>query len=145
MLNLTQVFPKDLKNLSGFQELFPFSYHYLCNPEFVQDKYEWYYITDDQFNDPEEREAWLAMICVTEDKYIYGDNLHLSVIEVASPIQGMNIGTRVINKLMEVALQNNYKTLTLHVKDPNLKSFYERFGFEEVTNDGGLTFHQLIL
>lgn len=145
MINLTQINPKELKTVSGLSEVFPFSLQYLSKPEYVQDKYEWYYITDDQFNDPEERETWLALICVTEDKYIYGDNLHLSVIEVASPIQGMNVGTRVINKLIEVALQNNYTTLTLHIKNPELTSFYERFGFEEVRNDGGMVFHQLKL
>ena len=68
MLNLTQVKATELKNVSGLQEVFPFSYKYLCNPEYLQEKYEWYYITDDQFNDPEERETWLALICVTEDK-----------------------------------------------------------------------------
>lgn len=145
MLNLTQVKAEELKNVSGLQDVFPFSYKYLCNPEYLQEKYEWYYITDDQFNDPEERETWLALICVTEDKYIYGDNLHLSVIEVASPIRGMCVGTRVINKLMEIALDNNYTTLTLHVKDPALTSFYERFGFREVQNLGGMVFHQLDL
>lgn len=145
MLNLTQVNAKELKNVSGISEVFPFSYQYLCNPEYCQEKYEWYYITDDQFNTQEERETWLALICVTEDKLIYGDNLHLSVIEVALPIQGMQVGTRVVNKLIEIALQNNYKTLTLHAKSERLKGFYERFGFEEVRNDGGLTFHQLNL
>lgn len=145
MLNLTQVKPLELKNVSGLEEVFPFSYKYLCNIEYLQDKYEWYYVTDDQFNDPEERETWLALICVTEDKYIHGDNLHLSVIEVASPIQGMRVGTRVINRLMEVALDNNYTTLTLHVKNPDLAPFYERFGFKEVQNLGGVNFHQLDL
>lgn len=145
MLNLTQVKAEELKNVSGLQDVFPFSYKYLCNPEYLQEKYEWYYITDDQFNDPEERETWLALISVTEDKYIYGDNLHLSVIEVASPIRGMRVGTRVINKLMEIALDNNYTTLTLHIKDPALTSFYERFGFREVQNLGGMVFHQLDL
>ena len=145
MLNLTIVNPTELKNMRDLQEIFPFSYKYLCNPEYLQDKYEWYYVTDDQFSDPGEREAWLALVCVTEDKYIYGDNLHLSVIEVAAPIQGMCVGTRVINKLIDIALANNYSTLTLHIKDPKLTSFYERFGFKEVQNLGGLTFHQLDL
>lgn len=145
MLNLTQVNPLELKSVNGLQDVFPFSVMYLNDTEFVQDKYEWYYVTDDQFNDPEERETWLALICVTEDKYIYGDNLHLSVIEVASPIRGMCVGTRVINRLIEIALANNYTTLTLHIKDPNLTSFYERFGFREVQNLGGVVFHQLDL
>lgn len=145
MIYLNEIKATELKSTPGFEEIFPFSLQYLNNAEFCQSKYEWYYITDDQFNDPKERETWLAIICVTEDKYIYGDNLHLSVIEVAEPLQGLYIGTKVIDKLIDVARQNQYTTLTLHIKDKKLESFYKRFGFEEVRNDGGMTFHQLEL
>lgn len=145
MIQLNIINAEELKNSDEVKSVFPFSCKYLENPEYCQKKYEWYYITDNFFNDPAEREAWLGLICVTEDKFIYGDNLHLSVIEVAEPIRGLSVGTKIIDRLIDVARQNEYTTLTLHCKNDDLLGFYNRFGFEEVRNDGGMSFHQLKL
>lgn len=148
MIYLNSINPLNIISDNGFnqyvQEYFPLSKTYLSNDEFIQEKYEWFFITDDMFSREEEREAWLGMICVTEDKFIKKDNLHLSVLEVANPIRGLNIGTRIVSSLIDIARKNGYTTLSLQIQNPELLKFYIRFGFA-YENVGGHDVYVLYL
>lgn len=145
MLKLNKISPIELRNSDSIETLFPLASMYLLDPLFIQPKYEWFYITDDRFSTDEERNTWLGLICLTEDKFIYGDNLHLSVLEVAEPIHNLGVGTSIVNMIIDVAMKNYYKTLTLQLRDSSLESFYERFGFKKNQNNGGVEFYQLNL
>lgn len=123
---------------------FPFSKKYIDSPEFQNEKYEWFYITNDEFRNKEEQNTWIGLVCLTENKYVPSDNLHLSVIEVASPILGLNIGTEILDRIIDIARDNNYKTLTLQIQDANLIKFYVRFGFA-YDNIGGRDVYVLYL
>lgn len=141
MIELNHIKTEDLLKISGLESIFPFSMIYLNELEFRMPKYEWFYITDSGFNTPEERATWIGLICVTEDKYIYGENLHLSVLEVAKPLRGLTIGTKIVNKLIDVSRENLYTTLSLCVKNDkddrdDLIRFYKRFGFQEQNVQG---------
>lgn len=143
MIELNKVENSELLKVKGLQDVFPFAARYISSPEYQQQKYEWYYITDNGFNTPEERSTWIGLICVTDDKYIYGDNLHLSVLEVATPIRGLSIGTRIVDRLIDIARENEYKILTLHMKEDSLIGFYSRFGFKKMIAKGGVELYAL--
>lgn len=133
----------NLRNGEAYKNVidyFPFSKKYIDSYEFGDKKYEWFFITDDSLRTDVEKNTWLGIVCLTENKYVLEDNLHLSVIEVASPIKGLNIGTRILNRIIDIGVKNYYNTLTLQIQDKELLKFYVRFGFTKDDNLEGDTY-----
>ena len=146
MVNFNPVQAQTLLNkITSISGYFPFSLDYINCPEFRSEKYEWFYITDDSFSSEEERQTWLGLVCVTENKFLAGSNLHLSVLEVASPLKGLNIGTSIVDRLIDIARKSGYDLLSLQVRDRDLLQFYRRFGFRDVVLQGGLELQVLDL
>ena len=134
-----------LRDINRFSTYFPFSVDYIECPEFRTERYEWFYITDDSFRTEEERTTWLGLICVTENKYLGGENIHLSVLEVAEPLRSLNIGTSIVDRFIDISRKSGYDKLSLQVRNRDLMRFYRRFGFRDVVLKGGLELEVLDL
>lgn len=133
---------KQSKNIS---EVFPFAWEYINSSVFRQDRYEWFYITDDSLSTEDARNTWIGLVCVTENKYYTNGNLHLSVLEVAEPLRGLHFGTAIMDKLIDIARNSNYVSFTLQARTPDLVGFYRRFEFRTDYARGGIELQVLDL
>ena len=77
----------------------------------------------------------VAILCLTENQHL-PLSLHLSVIEVFQDVRKEGIGSIIMNDLISIAKSLNFKTMTLQVHTPSLKSYYARFGFKNRKIDG---------
>lgn len=146
MINFNPIQADVLFNqIDKFSRYFPFAVDYIECPEFRTEKYEWFFITDDSFSTTEERETWLGLVCVTENKYLGGQNIHLSVLEVAEPLRNLNIGTSIVDRFIDISRRSGYETLSLQVRNRDLLRFYRRFGFRDVVLRGGMELEVLDL
>ena len=146
MVNFNPIKAQVLVNkIDSISQYFPFSADYIECPEFQNERYEWFYITDDSFSTEAERDTWLGLVCVTENKYLGGQNIHLSVLEVASPLRGLNIGTSITDRFIDIARKSGYDTLSLQVRNRDLLKFYRRFGFRDLILQGGMELQVLDL
>lgn len=135
MLQLNPISAEELVNTKNLTQIFPMVSEYLTSGKwgetYFQPEYEWFYITDNSYEDPVSQRTWLAIICVTDEANLtFQGEMHLSVLEVAKPIIGMGIGTEVVDRLIDIAMECHYSCITLQIRNPKLKGFYERFGFK---------------
>ena len=141
MIQLNPISPEKLVNTPNISQIFPLAMEYLTSGKwgdtYWQPQYEWFYITDNSYEDFAAQRTWLGIICVTdESNIIFQGEMHLSVLEVAKPIKGMGIGTEIVDRLIDIAMECNYECMTLQIRNPNLAHFYERFGFKyQVINE----------
>lgn len=75
----------------------------------------------------------------SNDSFIYLDDFC-----VDSDFRGYGIGTQLINKVQEYAIDNCFANLRLHVENENLKAlnFYTNLGFIPILNDKNRTLMQ---
>ena len=72
-----------------------------------------------------ENEQWLGGLTAS----LFGNTLHLSMLGVAKEFRGKKIGSRLIERLEEIAHQHNCLYMTVNTQDYQAKSFYEGHGF----------------
>lgn len=107
---------------------FPLCRCYLSEPLFSQPQYEWFMATDDQF-EADLKFLPYGIVCVTENKFLPSDNMHISCIEISTEVRSMGLGSALMNYLIATALDNDYKYVTLQIREPHLETYYNRFGF----------------
>ena len=136
MIHLNQITPNEIISFQDVDKIFPMSVNdYLKRGDtFFDNKYEWFFVTNDKYKTDAERKTMISLICLTEnwwDEYLEND-LHISVFEVAAPIKNMGIGTEIMDYIIDMAVKYHYSSISLQVREPNLKHFYTKFGFREV-------------
>lgn len=62
------------------------------------------------------------------------DEIHISNIVTKKNKRNIGIGTKMLDKLLNIAETRNYNTITLEVNEHNLPaiSLYEKFGFKKI-------------
>ena len=115
------------------KDCFPLSEKYLNDKKIYgnDDFVDWYEII---FPDITITPAAL-LCCLKTDSLHINNALHISVFEVATPIQHYGRGTQIMNKIIEIAENNNYDYITLRANDISLLHFYKNFGFKRFNSN----------
>lgn len=72
----------------------------------------------------------MGIICLTENWFV-NPSLHLSCIETIR--RGEGDGTAIMGELIAFAKKMEYKYFTLQPHDKEVKEFYKKFGFKDIT------------
>jgi GNAT superfamily N-acetyltransferase len=104
------------------------------DPKYLTDEVEFYEL---QFPDVAYVPCAIACFLIS-DNYFIKESLHLSLFEVSQPVRGNGRGSAIMEKLIDVAADNGYNYMTLMLRYPELKHFYNKFGFKQCNlEDGG--------
>ena len=84
------------------------------------------------------RGLWtVALFAILYERKVSEGELFMDGIVVDPEMRGRGVGTAILEKLSEFAIENGYKTIKLEVIDTNsrARNLYESQGFKEINTD----------